>query len=285
MRFPFARVNHSQNFRLPLQPTAWTPSADGVNLLTLNVYNDSDEVVGTEHVFCLSREDLAELVIPEGTTEIGEYAFEGGQFTSVTIPNSVTNVAPTAFAGCSNIVEATLGGVEWSEGIKPGLLQRKFNTYFDRESPIDGECDIVSGVLPAYVKIASDSAAATTPVEDPVFGRQYYFNSQNTTFAYSGYMWMRRGRTYVFGASYDDGACVKVDGIEVLYADFNADGGASLKTASYVCEMDGWHQVEFRVGDKSGGKGPWGDQGWSATFGLGFRDDGLTTATDRKSVV
>ena len=72
---------------------ALAPSTDGVNLLTLNVYNDSDEVVGSEQVFCLSREDLAELVIPEGTTEIGEYAFRGGQFTSVTIPNSVTNVA------------------------------------------------------------------------------------------------------------------------------------------------------------------------------------------------
>ena len=83
---------------------AWMPTSDGVNLLTLNVYNDSDEVVGKECVFFLSREDLAELVIPDGATEIGEYAFAGGQFTSVTIPNSVTNVAATAFAECKNIV-------------------------------------------------------------------------------------------------------------------------------------------------------------------------------------
>ena len=54
-------------------------------------------------------EEVVELVIPDGTTEIGEYAFAGGQFTSVTIPGSVTNVAATAFVGCENIVEVSLG--------------------------------------------------------------------------------------------------------------------------------------------------------------------------------
>ena len=89
---------------------AWVPLSDGVNLLTLNVYNESDEVVGMEQMFCLSREDLTELVIPEGTMEIGAYAFAGGQFTAVTVPNSVTNVAPTAFAGCANITSVAVRG-------------------------------------------------------------------------------------------------------------------------------------------------------------------------------
>lgn len=87
---------------------AWVPQKDGVYFLALNAYDAEGEVVGTEGVWCLSREDLTELVIPDGTTEIGEYAFAGGQFTSVTIPNSVTNVAPTAFAGCLNIVEVSV---------------------------------------------------------------------------------------------------------------------------------------------------------------------------------
>ena len=87
---------------------AWTPSSDGVHLLTLNVYNALDDVVGTESVFCLNREDVTELVIPEGTTGIGDYAFAGGQFTSVTIPDSVTSIAPTAFVGCPNLKTITL---------------------------------------------------------------------------------------------------------------------------------------------------------------------------------
>lgn len=56
-------------------------------------------------------EELSELAIPDGVAEIGAYAFEGGRFTSVTIPSSVTNVAVTAFAGCSNIVDVTLAGI------------------------------------------------------------------------------------------------------------------------------------------------------------------------------
>ena len=87
---------------------AWTPSFDGVNLLTLNVYNALDEVVGTESVFCLSREDLTELVIPEGTTEIGAFAFAGGRFTSVTIPNSVTSIGAYAFICCDGLTSVTI---------------------------------------------------------------------------------------------------------------------------------------------------------------------------------
>ena len=69
----------------------WKPSSDGVYHLTLNVYNDLGEVVGSDSTFCLGREDLKDLVIPRGVTEIGAYAFAGGQFTSVTIPSSVKN--------------------------------------------------------------------------------------------------------------------------------------------------------------------------------------------------
>lgn len=102
---------------------AWVPSADGVNLLTLNVYNDSDEVVGTESVFCLSREDLTDLVIPDGATEIDEYAFAGGQFTSVMIPNSVTNIASTAFAGCEDMKTATVQRKDYDLSVFPAGCQ------------------------------------------------------------------------------------------------------------------------------------------------------------------
>ena len=58
--------------------------------------------------FFVGGEELLELVIPEGTTEIADYAFAGGQFESVVMPNSVTNIAGTAFAGCSNVVSLTV---------------------------------------------------------------------------------------------------------------------------------------------------------------------------------
>lgn len=86
----------------------WGATSDDVHLLTLNVYNAEGDVVGTESTWYLSREDLTELVIPDGTREIGAFAFEGGKFVSVKIPNGVTNVSPSAFAGCSNIVAVTV---------------------------------------------------------------------------------------------------------------------------------------------------------------------------------
>ena len=42
--------------------------------------------------------------IPEGTTEIGEFAFTGSQqLSSVTVPENVTAIAPSAFWNCENL--------------------------------------------------------------------------------------------------------------------------------------------------------------------------------------
>ena len=48
--------------------------------------------------------------IPNSWTEIPDELFKNCDWlTSVMIPSSVTHIAPTAFAGCSNIVSATIG--------------------------------------------------------------------------------------------------------------------------------------------------------------------------------
>ena len=42
--------------------------------------------------------------IPEGTTGIGEFAFTGSQqLSSVTVPENVTAIAPSAFWNCENL--------------------------------------------------------------------------------------------------------------------------------------------------------------------------------------
>ena len=48
-------------------------------------------------------EMITDLVIPEGVCEIGEYAFAGYGVGDVTFPSSLSNVAATAFAGCTNV--------------------------------------------------------------------------------------------------------------------------------------------------------------------------------------
>lgn len=54
-------------------------------------------------VECLNR-DLKRIVVPDGVTSIGNYAFLNcSSLTSVTIPNSVTSIGNWAFYGCDNL--------------------------------------------------------------------------------------------------------------------------------------------------------------------------------------
>ena len=62
----------------------------------------------------LNGELVTELVIPDGVTSIGKYAFyDFVGITSVTIPNSVTRIINYAFYGCYNLTSVTIG-----EGVK-----------------------------------------------------------------------------------------------------------------------------------------------------------------------
>ena len=56
-----------------------------------------------EHLY-LNGEEVTELVIPEGVTSIGDYAFYNDtSFTSITIPASVTNIGDYAFYSCDSL--------------------------------------------------------------------------------------------------------------------------------------------------------------------------------------
>ena len=56
----------------------------------------------------LNGELVTELVIPDGVTDIGDYAFAGSGITSVTIPDSVTNIGNSAFSWCRNLTSVTI---------------------------------------------------------------------------------------------------------------------------------------------------------------------------------
>ena len=57
----------------------------------------------------LNNELITDLVIPDGVTSIGNYAFRNcSSLTSVEIPDSVTSIGDSAFRGCSSLTEITL---------------------------------------------------------------------------------------------------------------------------------------------------------------------------------
>ena len=57
----------------------------------------------------LNDQEITDLVIPEGVTSIGNYAFSGcSGLTSVDIPNSVTSIGHSAFRNCSSLTTVTI---------------------------------------------------------------------------------------------------------------------------------------------------------------------------------
>lgn len=76
---------------------------------------------------------------------------------------------------------------------------------------------------------------------------------QQTTYAYTGYMYFRGGETYTFRGYFDDYATVLVDNLAVVKKGTSEcqDGSG---TVSF--EISGWHKVDFRVANNGGEGGP-----------------------------
>lgn len=61
-----------------------------------------------EDLIGLIERDLKSINIPNGTTSIGNNAFQSTGLTSVTIPNSVTSIGGASFYGCSSLTSVTI---------------------------------------------------------------------------------------------------------------------------------------------------------------------------------
>ena len=244
---------------------------------TVIVSEDGHAMIGNGTDVAVDPAPVGDLAIPEEigghpVMGIGSQAFTGcEELTGITIPGNVTSVGYGAFEGCTGLTNVVIE-TESIDCVMPGLMQAKFDTQFDILSTLDDANEVanVSGVIAAYTKVTESPWEFT----DPLTNRAYAWNETNTTFAYFGQMYMDAGKTYVFGTHFDDNAYIKVGSNVLLNVDTESD--KTKICSGYInCADSAWHDVEFRLGDISGGKGSWGNI-WSADFGAGYRDDGST---------
>ena len=78
---------------------------------------ENNPLLYAHHLF-LNGEEIRDLIIPEGVTEIKDDAFHGASdFTTVSIPNSVTSIGGSAFYGCSGLTSVTIPNSVTSIGV------------------------------------------------------------------------------------------------------------------------------------------------------------------------
>ena len=84
----------------------------------ISFWGSSANPLYCSHSLTISGSEVTNLVIPNGVTEIKQYAFCGcSGLTSVTIPNSVTSIGDVAFRGCTGLTSVTIGNSVTSIGI------------------------------------------------------------------------------------------------------------------------------------------------------------------------
>ena len=90
----------------------------------------------------LNGELITELIIPNGVTSIGHYAFEGCEsLTSVTIPDGVTSIGHYAFSGCTSLTSVTIPDSVTSIGDFAFYRCTSLTIYCEAESEPSGWSD------------------------------------------------------------------------------------------------------------------------------------------------
>ena len=82
-----------------------------IHLGSLNGMSSHPLDNNVQHNLYLNGELVTDLVIPDGVSSIGNYAFRGcSNLTSITIPDSVTSIGNYAFSSCSSLTSVTIPG-------------------------------------------------------------------------------------------------------------------------------------------------------------------------------
>lgn len=76
----------------------------------VSLQNENSNPFSLMTALIVNGQMVTELRIPDGVTEIADYAFRGAPLTSVVFPDSVTVIGDSAFAGCSSLDSVVFSG-------------------------------------------------------------------------------------------------------------------------------------------------------------------------------
>lgn len=155
---------------------------------------------------------------------------------------------------------------------EPGLYQMVLQGQLNKTDDPSVGGIIVPGALLASTHTSTYTLGDTT-----------YTMGDNQTYAYKGVMFMVGGVTYYFAKNYDDTGFIritKLDGTEVTV--INNSSYNTVAYGSFKPEEDGYYGIDLRVGNGTGGKGPYSQPFNNASqlaAGLVWNTNGLTTCT------
>jgi len=102
-------------------------------------------------LYSFAMAELTEYTIPDGVTEIGDYAFgECTSLTSVTIPDSVTSIGDYAFGECTSLTSVTIPNSVISVGRSAFAGCTSLKAFYGKFASSDNRCLIVDGVLNSF---------------------------------------------------------------------------------------------------------------------------------------
>ncbi len=116
-----------------------------------------------------------------------------------------------------------------------------------------------------------------------VWGDQvYWINEDYNQWAYAGLIYLDATKTYKFRTKIDDDELLKITdagtGAETTLINDTRDGSSVITSAAYSPSVTGWHTIEIRFSDGSGGAGGYdSSSSYKNTYNLGYSDDNGST--------
>lgn len=144
---------------------------------------ESTPLAYAHHLF-LGEEEVKDLVIPNGVTSIGSFAFYGcSDLTSVTIPKSVTSIGSSSFEDCSSLKYVTVES-ETPLAISSGTFSNRANAtlYVPQGSR---EAYLAADYWKDFEKIIEPSKCATPTISFTKGKLHFDCETEGVTFHYT----------------------------------------------------------------------------------------------------